>query len=84
VDQKQVKLASAALRDTPSALRLGSLGEFILSNGTKFCEHDIIHKTSGFPFAALCPTDSSIFGLVGDITSGGESSFVYSGTPQLP
>ena len=63
---------------------LGSLGEFIMSNGTRFCERDIIPKTSGSPFAALCPTDSSYFGLVGDITSGGESSFVYGGTPQLP
>jgi hypothetical protein len=84
LDQKHVKAASTTLRETPAALRLSSLGEFIMSNGSRFCERDIIQKTSGFPFAALCPTDPSCFGLVGDITSGGESSFVYSGTPQLP
>ena len=82
MQKEHVKAAPTSMRETPAGLRLGTLGEFVTCNGSRFCEGDIIPATSGVPFAALCASDKCTHGVVGDVMSAG-TAFVYSGTPQL-
>ena len=83
-----MKAAPTLVCDTPAAMRLSTIGEFISKNGATFVERDFVPTPSssvqsGTPFGALYAADKSDFGQVGDIMSG-NVSFVYPGTPPPP
>ena len=88
MDKKDVKAAPTVVCETPAAMRLTTIGEFISKNGSSFVERDFVHTTSssvpsGTPFGALYAADKSEHGQVSDIMSG-NVSFVYPGTPPPP